>query len=90
MNTKQTEIDTGHTVLNITHVDNARTNGPIFTVYVNRMSVRSGSLHMPRIMEAFLRSVIAACDFPVGIECSADMNDVCSQIEIYVQEVFNG
>ena len=89
MNTKQIEIDTGHTVLNITHVDNDRTNGPIFTVYVNRMSVRSGSLHMPRILDAFLKAVTAACDFPEGIDCTAHITDVGTQIEFYVQEVIN-
>jgi hypothetical protein len=87
MKTTQIEIDTGHTVLNITHVDNDRTNGPIFTVYVNRMSVRSKSLHMPRILEAFLKAVIAACDFPEGIDCGDHITDVCTEIEFYVKEV---
>jgi hypothetical protein len=89
MDTKQIEIDTGHTVLNITHVDNARTNGPIFTVYVNLMSVRSGSLHMPRILDAFIKASVAACDFPEGMDCSANIIDVCTQIEFYVKEVLS-
>jgi len=89
MSNKQTEIDTGHTVLNITHVNNYNTNGPIFTVYVNRMSVRSGSLHMPRILEAFLDAVTSACDFPQEVDCSARIEDVCKQIELYVREVLS-
>lgn len=77
-------------MLSIAHIDNARTNGPIFTVYVNHMSVRSGSLHMPRILDAFLQAVIAACYFPEGVaSCEDRINDVITQIEFYVQEVLS-
>jgi hypothetical protein len=57
------DIDTGHTLINL-NVEHGR-YGTIITAFVNGMSVRSGSLHLPRIAERFVDCVITACDFGI-------------------------
>jgi len=56
-------IDTGHTLISL-NVDRGR-YGTIITAFINGMSVRSGSLHLPRIAERFVDCVIMACDFGI-------------------------
>ena len=63
MNKDKIDIDTGHTLINL-NVENGR-YGTIITAFVNGMSVRSGSLHLPRIAERFVDCVITACDFGI-------------------------
>jgi hypothetical protein len=57
-----TEIDAGHTLINMA-VEEGR-NGPIITAFVNGLSVRSSSLVLPRVVTLFTDAVLAACDFP--------------------------
>jgi hypothetical protein len=61
MKNKQTEIDTGHNVLFIEHELGRYTDAMIFTCYINSVSIRSSSLHLPRIRDTFISAVITAC-----------------------------
>lgn len=78
------DIDTGHTLINL-QVDSGR-NGPIFTAFVNGMSVRSGSLHLRRITERFVDCVITACDFSDTDADDRDANRTSSEMEDFITQ----
>lgn len=66
MDRKYTEIDAGHTLINMA-VEQGR-NGIIITAFINGLSVRSNLLNLPRVVALFIECVLAACDFPEGTD----------------------
>ena len=66
MDRKYTEIDAGHTLINMA-VEQGR-NGIIITAFINGLSVRSNLLNLPRVVALFIECVLAACDFPDGAD----------------------
>ena len=59
---KYKTIDARFTLINMTICESQ--DGVIITAYVNGMSVRSGSLFLPRVADVFIDTVVVACDFP--------------------------
>ena len=86
MKNKQTEIDTGNNVLFIEHEFGRYTDATIFTCYVNSLSVRSSSLHLPRIRETFIETAISACKMPTK-GAASDVARVAKEIGRYVDQV---
>lgn len=53
------QIDTGRDILTLE--TNVTLNAKIVTAYVNGISIRSGSLQLARVADAFADTVVAAC-----------------------------
>jgi hypothetical protein len=53
------QIDTGRDILTLEA--NVTLNAKIVTAYVNGISIRSGSLQLARVADAFADTVVAAC-----------------------------
>lgn len=53
------QIDTGRDILTLEA--NVTLNAKIVTAYVNGISIRSGSLQLSRVADAFADTVVAAC-----------------------------
>lgn len=66
MDRKYTEIDAGHTLINMA-VEQGR-HGIIITAFINGLSVRGNLLNLPRVVALFIECVLAACDFPDGAD----------------------
>jgi hypothetical protein len=84
MANKQTEIDTGHMIVFIEHSEAQRVPRIFFTCYVNNMSVRSCSLHLTRIRDAYIEAVIAACCFPEGPEAEEQERILEARLQEYI------
>ena len=78
----QTDIDTGNNILYIEHEVGRRSI--IFTCYINSLSVRSGSLHLPRIRDVFIDAVVTACAGAVE-----DEDRVADSVLAYIEETLS-
>jgi hypothetical protein len=59
MKDNKVQIDTGRDILTLESTTTR--NATIITAYVNGISIRSGSLHIVRIADAFVDTVVSAC-----------------------------
>jgi hypothetical protein len=69
MNTPQTDYDINGTLLTLDTAHGKR--GPIVTAYVNGMSLRCNTLHLERIRDIFIDTVVFACDTDEADEAPA-------------------
>jgi len=60
MNTPQTDYDINGTLLTLDTAHGKR--GPIVTAYVNGLSIRCNTLHLERIRDGFIDTVVFACN----------------------------
>lgn len=59
MKNDKVQIDTGHNILTLESYVTNRTL--VVTAYVNGLSIRCNSLHLGRIADAFIDTVLTAC-----------------------------
>lgn len=77
-----TEIDTGHTIINMTR--DFYKNKIQVTAFVNGLSLRSSSLHVGRIRDLLVDSILTACDFPDGSD--VEESQTYEAIDGYIQQ----
>jgi len=85
MNTKNTQFDAGHTVVNM-YAENTK-HGLTCTAYINGLSVKSPSLKLARIVRVFIDTVIAACDFPEDAYSDSHIERLSRELEAYIDGV---
>jgi hypothetical protein len=86
MKNKQTQIDTGNNVLFIEHEFGRHTDATIFTCYINSVSIRSSSLHIPRIRETFISAVITACKLRYTVGEDSIATHITQEVDRYIDQ----
>jgi hypothetical protein len=82
MNTKNTQFDAGHTVVNM-YAENGK-HGLTCTAYINGLSIKSPSLKLARIVRVFIDTVIAACDFPEDGYSDSHIERLSGELEVFI------
>lgn len=79
MTNNKIQIDVGRGILTVESYDARGTN--IVTAYVDGISIRCGSTHLSRVAEAFVDTVLTACQIDEG----ASFDETVDYVE---QELF--
>ena len=78
------QIDVGRGILTIESCGGR--DSTIVTAYINGISLRCGSLHLGRVRDAFVDSVMSACAVDGGsiYDDSSDRKGVVEEIEAFI------
>jgi hypothetical protein len=84
MTNNKLQIDVGRGILTIESC--AGRDSTIVTAYINGISLRCSSLHLDRVRDAFVDSVLSACVIDGGsvYETSATIDPIVEEIEAFI------